>query len=105
MKYCTKCGAQIPEGTSVCTQCGCSNEEPKKQAETSAVKIAAEILMIVSCVICAVFVVTLFWMIPMTVYYFKKVKRNEPVSLAFQICTLLFVNIIAGVLMIIEEKV
>ncbi len=46
----------------------------------------------------------LAWYIPMTIIYFKKTKNNEEISIAFKICALLFVNTIAGILMICDNK-
>ena len=40
----------------------------------------------------------------MTLSYFKSVKEGRPVSLAFKICSLLFVNTIAGVAMICDQE-
>ena len=44
------------------------------------------------------------WIVPMTINYFKKSKANVPTTLAFKICTLLFVNFIAGLLMLCCER-
>jgi len=38
----------------------------------------------------------------MTVYYFKSMKKKEPVGMAFKVCTLIFVNVIPGVLMLCD---
>ncbi len=46
----------------------------------------------------------LFYIIPMTAYYFKATKNKKPVGTAFKICTLLFVNMIAGILMICDNN-
>ena len=45
----------------------------------------------------------LAWMIPMTVHYFKKTSAGEPTTLTFKICTLLFVNLLAGIFMLCFE--
>lgn len=44
----------------------------------------------------------LLWMLPMTVHYFKAKKNKRPVGVAFKICTMLFVNMIAGILMLCD---
>ncbi len=46
--------------------------------------------------------VALLWVVPMTVYYFKSMKKKEPVGMAFKVCTLIFVNVIPGVLMLCD---
>ena len=43
---------------------------------------------------------SLAWIIPMTVHYFKAIKRNQPVGTAFKVCTLIFVNLVAGILLL-----
>jgi len=44
------------------------------------------------------------WVIPMTTYYFKVTNRGEKVGIVFKIFTLLFVNLIAGILMLCDTK-
>ncbi len=48
-------------------------------------------------------VVSLLWLIPMTVHYFKSVAKQQPVSLAFKICTIIFASPVAGVLMLLSD--
>ena len=43
------------------------------------------------------------WCIPMTVHYWRAVENNRPVSTGFKVCTLLFVNLIAGICMLIDK--
>lgn len=45
--------------------------------------------------------IPLFWRIPMTVHAFKKLDNNEAMSTGFKVCSLIFVNGIAGILMFI----
>lgn len=42
----------------------------------------------------------LFWCLPMTIHYFRKPYL---VSTSFKVCTLLFVNTIAGILMLCDN--
>jgi len=44
------------------------------------------------------------WVVPMTINYFKKSKANKSTTLAYKICTLFFVNFIAGIIMLCCEK-
>jgi len=48
--------------------------------------------------------VPLAWCIPMTVYLFKSAKENKPVSMTYKICTLIFVNIVAGILLLCRKE-
>ena len=47
--------------------------------------------------------IPLAWMVPMIVHYFKKTRAGEPTTLTFKICTLLFVNLLAGIFMLCFE--
>ena len=46
--------------------------------------------------------IPLFWIIPMTVHYFKATKQNQPIKIGFKVCTLIFVNFVAGILMLCD---
>lgn len=62
---------------------------------------AAKIFMILSCISGAFFyLIPLAWMLPMTISLFGKAKRGQPISVGFKVCTLLFVNLIAGILLL-----
>ncbi len=39
----------------------------------------------------------------MTISYFNHVRDRQPVSVGFKICSLLFVNLIAGILMLCDS--
>ena len=43
---------------------------------------------------------SLAWTIPMTVNVCRKLKNNQPISTALKVCTLIFVNTIAGILLL-----
>ena len=107
MKYCTKCGNQLADDAVICTNCGCTTAEYKSAASTESavsaedgMKLAAKILMVVGTVAMGMYLFPLIWCIPMTLSYWNKVKNGEPGSMGFKICTLLFVNTIAGILML-----
>lgn len=72
--------------------------------ENSSLKNAAYVLLIISTVIQGFFLLPLFWCIPMTVSYSNKIKKNKPVSTGFKVCVLLFVNWIAGILMLCDKE-
>lgn len=40
----------------------------------------------------------------MTLHYSKAIKENRPVGIGFKICAFLFVNMIAGILMLCDTK-
>ena len=55
--------------------------------------------------ICSIVILLpLFYIIPMIAHYFKATKNKQPVGTAFKICTLLFLNMIAGILMFCDNS-
>lgn len=109
MKYCSHCGNELFDEAVICPKCGCAigsmkfdNEQTSKNSGT---KTAAKVLMIIGLVFMGFFyLIPLAWGIPMTVHYFNKVKKNEPVGTAFKICTFLFVSAIAGIIMLCDKE-
>lgn len=110
--FCSKCGAEITDGSKFCPNCGNSvestntptpatNEVTKK--EVSTLKTVAKIFMILATVCSAMCLIPLAWTIPMTVSYSRKIRNNEPVGTGFKVCSLLFVSLIAGILMLCDE--
>ena len=108
MRYCTYCGAQIHEEAVICPTCGCPTKQPiqqeKPQQNNDTLRLVAKILMIYSTVLMGLYIFPLAWCIPMTLSYSDKIKKGEPVSATFKICTLLFVNTIAGILMLLDNE-
>ena len=62
------------------------------------------ILCILSCVAVCWAVIPLAWMIPMTVHNWGIYKGNKPNTTAFGVCTLIFVNVIGGILLLVSNK-
>lgn len=48
--------------------------------------------------------IPLCWQIPMTIHYFNCCKEKKQVGTAFKVCSLLFVNLIAGILMLCDNS-
>lgn len=112
MNFCPDCGASIEAGALFCPKCGrkltteeaVTPEVVNKPEDEGTLVLLAKIFMVISIVISGIAIIPLCWTIPMTVHYFKSIKEHEPVSIAFKICTLLFINVIPGVLMLVDEK-
>ena len=49
-------------------------------------------------------VIPLAWCLPMTIVYSKSLKRGEPVGTGFKVCTILFINLAAGILMFCDNR-
>ena len=108
MKICPSCGNQIHDEAVFCPRCGCLSDNMEirprsKHADVSPLKLVAKIFMIVSTVCMGFALIPLAWMIPMTIKYSKSIRENKPVSTDFKVCALIFVNVIAGVLMLVDE--
>ncbi len=108
MKYCVKCGAQLVDEALICTSCGCAASdyaEEKEKNKSSGTKTAIKVLLIVSMVFnaCFTYGITLFWSIPMTIYYWTKVDKGENVGVGFKICSILFMSPLAGLLMFVDR--
>ena len=105
MKYCEKCGAEMHDEAVICVKCGCEVKNRKvNQNSNEGLDIAIKIFMILSCVAWAFFIIPLAWIIPMTVVASNKMKNNEPIGTGFKICTLIFVNTIAGILLLVRNE-
>lgn len=68
------------------------------------VRLAAFIFCLISTISAGWLLVPLAWMIPMTVHtwgLYKGTKRN---TIGFGVCTLIFVNVIAGILLLVSGE-
>lgn len=67
-------------------------------------RLVAFILCILSTVAGGILVIPLAWMIPMTVHSWGIYKGAKANTVAFGVCTLLFVNLISGILLLCSNK-
>lgn len=103
MKYCTHCGQQVHDDAVVCVNCGCSVQSSVQPKAESTLAIVVKVFMIIGCVSQAWAILPLVWCIPMTVSVFNSLKQGRPIGVGMKICTLLFVNMIAGICMLCME--
>lgn len=108
MKYCTHCGAEMINEAVICTNCGCAAADLYKteNSETSStLKTVAKVFMIIGCVLSGFyFLIPLCWTIPMTVKYCRAVDAHKPVDTGFKVCTLIFVSLVAGIIMLCDNE-
>ena len=111
-KICGHCGQQVPSNAAFCGHCGYSfgaqaaaQPASSQPAKSKGFGDAIKILMIVGTVSMALatYGLGLIWCLPMYTHYNEKMKRGEKLSTSFKICTMLFDNTIAGVLMLLEN--
>ena len=105
-KFCPHCGQQIDACAVLCVHCGCSirpvSATPdKKDILTTIVKI----FMIVGCISIGWLLLPLAWCIPMTVSVFKSLDEGRAISTGMKVCSLLFVNTIAGICMLCSNDI
>ena len=104
MTYCTHCGAEMLDDAVVCVKCGCSADEPAKAKDNDGtMKLLVKIFMVLSCVLGAFAIIPLAWCIPMTVITFKKLNAGEKLSTGFKVCSLIFVSLVAGIIMLCSD--
>ena len=108
MKYCAKCGAELFDEAVVCVKCGCPTQEftYNIQPQSSTFTTLAKVFMIIGTVLTGIFglLIPLAWCIPMTVSYFNKVKYSQPISTGFKVCSLIFVSLLGGIFMLVDEN-
>ena len=83
----------------ICIHCGC----PVRSAVSAApqkddtMETVVKVFLILGCISMGWAIIPLAWCIPITATVFKRFKNGEPVGTGLKICTLLFVNLIAGI--------
>lgn len=107
MKYCQSCGAEIHENAVICIKCGCNIPQGKKSEENGGndgLAVASKIFLILGCIAQGWLLIPLAWCLPITISICGKMKRNEPVGTGSKVCALLFVNLIAGILLLCRSN-
>lgn len=66
-------------------------------------KLAAFILCILSTIAMGWMLIPLLWCIPMTMKVYKAYKGEETLTAGFNVCVLLFVDLIAGILLLCDN--
>ncbi len=68
--------------------------------KTGGLYTATKVFLILACIARGFAIIPLAWCIPMTVSIFHSFRDGRKVSMGMKICTLLFVSIIAGILLL-----
>lgn len=106
MKYCSECGNELLDKAEICPRCGCRVSPPqtgKSSSSNEDLDLITKIFLILGTIALGVFLIPLAWCIPMTVHAFECINENKPLSTGFKVCTLLFVSMIAGILMLCRK--
>lgn len=67
-------------------------------------RLVAFIFMIISTVSVGWAIIPLAWMVPMTVMAWGIYKGTRPNTTAFGVCSLIFVSLVAGILLLVSNK-
>lgn len=78
--------------------------QPVANDSDRGLRLAAFILCIVSTVAVCWAIIPLAWMIPMTVHCYGIYKGTKANTTGFGVCTLIFVSLIGGILLLISKK-
>ena len=99
MKFCVHCGAEIHEEAVVCVKCGRSVESPKAVAneKDDTMSLVVKIFLIIGCVTQGFMILPLAWCLPITISIFNRMRDKKPIGTGLKVCSLLFVNLIAGI--------
>lgn len=76
---------------------------PHKNSDITLFKVAFA-FQILSTVCCAIFVIPLAWMIPMSVIGYKMSKGEKANTVAWGVCNLIFLSVVSGILYLIADK-
>ena len=102
-KVCLNCGTQIEkDNVQFCPNCGKSLNQQKEYE--SGLLTAAKILMIITCVVTGWALIPLAWLIPMTITISKRKTSGKKLSTGFKVCTLIFGNLISGILLLCDSE-
>lgn len=127
MKYCQQCGNACADGAEFCPCCGTALAPAEKSNETDLKNVnvsftvsetQAQVLsdtdktlrliaFIFNCISLAGFcwlIIPLAWMIPMTVVSWGIYKGTRKNTVTFGVCTLIFLNLVGGILLLCSAK-
>lgn len=82
-----------------------NRQSPANNGEKSTLLLVAFILMLITTITTGFLLIPLAWCIPMTVSCYKCYNENRKASIGFGVCTLIFVNLVSGILMLVDTSV
>ena len=65
---------------------------------------SCKLMSVIYLVLGFVFLLPLIWITIMIKHYFKATRNQEPVGVGFKVCTLIFVSLVAGILMLCDTS-
>ena len=111
MPFCQKCGHELQEGENVCPSCGAPvgsqaplKATPAPQVGLTTIELVAFVFMIIGTIAMAFAIIPLLWCIPMTIHVKKAMDDHQKIGVGFKVCTLLFVSLIGGILLLVRDE-
>lgn len=113
--FCENCGREIDDLSIKCPFCGHQVKEVK-DAPTTKIKVIkksgkndtlgtiAKAFMLLSCIYKGLLIIPLLWMVPITKKVWRKHNAYEEMGIGLKICSLVFVNPIAGILLLCRNE-
>lgn len=100
--FCTHCGAEINDEAFICVKCGCKVNKKESIIQNHSenddtIVVIVKVFLILGCISQGWLLIPLAWCIPITVKVFSCLNKGVPVSTGMKVCTLIFVNLIAGI--------
>lgn len=127
--FCRECGNELEEGARFCAKCGHQVDDGVQEGQVASsrpttvqpgkYRTVVLIFMIIS--ILASFplemyytgdilagviagAISLCWSLPMTIHVYNNYNSSHKIGTAFKVCVLLFVNFIAGILLLSDNQ-
>lgn len=111
MPFCQKCGHEIMDGETACPNCGAPvggqapvKATPAPQVGLTTIELVAFVFMIIGTIAMAFAIIPLVWCIPMTIHAKKAMDDHQKIGVGFKVCTLLFVSLIGGILLLVRDE-
>lgn len=110
-KFCVHCGAEVNPQAVVCVHCGCgipgtnaARTFSSSSDSSDIMKTLIKVFTLIGVVANAFALIPLIWCIPMYQKVNRYLKGEETLTTGFKVCVLLFVNVIAGILLLVDEN-
>ena len=119
-----KCGREIADNSQHCPVCGavmggtCQQNQYNTYnqygqsayarqsgvARESTLVLVAFIFSLIRTIAVGWLLIPLAWMLPMTIMMWQMYKGQREISVAFGVCSLIFVSLVAGILLLVEQS-
>ena len=112
MKFCQRCSKIIVDEAAFCPNCGFAvayaaatnpSHVHRYSNGTDGLAVASKIFLVLGCIAQCWLILPLAWCLPITIALWSKMNNNYPVSTGLKVCALLFVNTIAGILLLCRD--